>query len=95
LDLEQNAGGTAVSFEVEGILHDTSGTANISGMIQAEFTGSNPQQALALIEAGNSANYMGNLTVSGGSAVPEPSTVLLVTLGLSAVLLGKRRFARP
>jgi len=89
-NLDQNATGTAAVFGLFGIAHDhTDGTsANLAGTITSQFTGDNPQQALARALAGSSQTYSSNLTLT---VVPEPSAMLLGGLGLIGLSIFKFR----
>jgi hypothetical protein len=81
-DLDSNIDGTALTFEVTGVVHQAGGaTADLSGMYSAEFVGLNPQQTLSLIEGGSNVTYTANLTLAQTSA-PEPTSIFLSGIGL-------------
>jgi len=91
-DLDSNLNGTLATFAVQGILHDTSGqTGTVSGTFTSEYVGLDPQQTLVVLDGGGTTAYMGQLTVSLTGTVPEPATIPLIVLGLSALAATKRR----
>ena len=69
-------------------MHESGGaTANFTGTLTAQFDGLNPEQALALLLAGDQRTFQGLLTLTDGtSPVPEPTTTTLVVLGITLVL---------
>ena len=84
-DLDQNLTGTALTFGVNGIVHQAGGaTANLGGLYTLDFVGLNPQQVLASIESGSgNLTYSANLSIPGTlTSAPEPGSMLLSAIGL-------------
>jgi len=91
-NLDQNGTGTAATFGIFGVVHETGGaTANIAGTFTAQFTGLTPQQVLAAALAGTPSTYSAQLVLT---TVPEPTAILLSGLGLLTLGLIRRK-ARP
>jgi hypothetical protein len=91
-NLDSNLSGTAMTFGVVGIVHEAGGeTANLSGIYTAEFVGLNPQQTLALVEAGSGSTYSANLSLTlGQTGAPEPTSIFLSGIGLVGLGLVSR-----
>lgn len=91
-NLDANQTGTAAVFGIRGIAHANDGTsANLAGTFTTQFTGLNPQQALAVALAGNPQTYSANLVIT---LIPEPGATFLVGLGLLGLGLIGRRHGR-
>ena len=89
-NLDQNATGTAASFAIRGIVHETGGgLAQFIGIYTAQFAGLTPQQVLAGVSGGGSSTYSANIVLQ---LVPEPMSLGLAGMGLLALgLVGRRR----
>ena len=92
-NLDQNLSGTNAVFGIKGIVHNTvdGSVADLAGTFSTNFTGQNPQQALAAALAGSSKTYSSNLVLTVMATTPEPSTIGLAGLGLLCLGLFKRR----
>jgi hypothetical protein len=95
-NFDANLSGTAVTFGVMGIVHQSGGaTGNLSGTYTEEFVGLNPQQTLALSEGGSNSSYSANLSLTvTQTTVPEPRLMLLSAIGLLGLALVGRRVKR-
>jgi len=91
-NLDSNLSGTAATFGILGIVHNSDGTtANLSGIFTAEFVGLNPQQTLTLAESGSNSTFSSNLSLTL-TVTPEPAPMLLTGLGLLVLgMIGRRR----
>lgn len=82
-NLDQNSSGTALTFGVVGVVHQTGGaTADLSGIYEADLVGSNPEQTLAIATSGSNLNYSGNLSLTLSQTSPEPTSIFLSGIGL-------------
>jgi hypothetical protein len=94
-NLDQNSFGTALSFGLSGIVHDTTNasTAPFVGIFTAQFASENPQQVLASLSSGLTSSYSANLVIDAAPAtVPEPTTISFLSIGLMGMsLIGRRR----
>ena len=93
-NLDQGSTGTNAVFGIRGIVHNRvdGSVANLAGTFSTNFTGLNPQQALAAALGGSSKTYSSNLVLTVPATVPEPSTIFLA--GLGVVYIGFSRWPR-
>ena len=92
-NFDQNVTGTTGTIGVLGIAHASDGsTGSFAGTFSSTFTGSNPQEALALILSGNPQTYQGSIVLTAINSVPEPMSMTLMGVGLFG-LLGRRLYA--
>jgi hypothetical protein len=91
-DLDQNAMGTALTFDVIGVVHQAGGaTGALSGMYTSEFLGLDPQDTLTFLESGGAFTYSADLTMTVAQAsAPEPMSILLSGIGLIGLGLVSR-----
>jgi hypothetical protein len=91
-NLDSDSTGTALTFGVLGIVHQAGGaTADLSGIYTADFSGENPQQALALAESGSNSTYSANLSLTlTQTSAPEPTSIFLSGIGLVGLGLVSR-----
>lgn len=92
-NLDQNSTGTAATFGILGILHDSSGASTpLSGTYTAQFNGQSPSGVLGLFAAaganGLESTYSAQMTIT---AIPEPAAMSLLGIGLLGLGLARRR----
>lgn len=92
-NLDQNSTGTAASFGILGIVHDTLGgtIANLSGIYTAQFDGKSPDQVLTQALGGANSTYSANMALTLIPTTPEPSVLLLSGFGLLGLGLLRRK----